>query len=344
LSERDPGIGQWRKLYDELMKVKEIAPWEFMGEDEIFAVESPETRQTGFVSIMGAVGEHYAISVYLGERGLHGFRDFQHSPPNGYTYQKLLEIPQLQASFEDRPMLRPEDRRLIKEVGLKFRGSHSWPMFRSFRPGFFPWFFDDNEARFMQHVLEQTVNVCSRVKKDPSVLQPRSEDDFLLRRSVRGKGALVWQDSILSVEPPSPYRLEYSVSMKDIEHLKYKIPDTTALEMDLFMLTKPVQEKGLRPFFPYALMAMDTKSGMIIGNQLLEPLPTLEAMWARVASQAVELLVKIDVLPEKIMVSSELLYQLLSCVLEPLGVTLEMTDYLPHIHQARMSMMDYFST
>ena len=70
---KSPGIGQWKLLYEAMRKLKDIAPWEYLEEDELFAVQDPDTNEIGFVSIMGAIGEHYAVSVYLGEKGLYGF-------------------------------------------------------------------------------------------------------------------------------------------------------------------------------------------------------------------------------------------------------------------------------
>ena len=152
--EKSPRIEEWKALFEAITKVKNIAPWEWMYEDDLFAVKNPETDEVGFVSVMGTIGEHYAISVYLGERGLYGFWDLHQSAPD-ISHQKILEIPQLQAYFEDRNFLQSRDRDLIKQLGLKFRGRQSWPMFRSYRPGFSPWYLESDEARFLQYVLEE---------------------------------------------------------------------------------------------------------------------------------------------------------------------------------------------
>ncbi len=65
----EPSLKEWRKLYEAAMRVKKIAPWDWMDETDIFGVQNPETDETGFVSVMGAGGEHFAIGVYLGCRG-----------------------------------------------------------------------------------------------------------------------------------------------------------------------------------------------------------------------------------------------------------------------------------
>ena len=58
--DKTPTLEEWHKLYDALSRVKELAPWEFMVEIDVFGVQNPETDEVGFVSVMGALGEHYS--------------------------------------------------------------------------------------------------------------------------------------------------------------------------------------------------------------------------------------------------------------------------------------------
>src|SRR5438128_101559 len=138
MTEDRPTLEQWRNLYKATTRLKEIAPWEWMMEADLFGVQNPETDEIGFISVMGMAGEHYAIAIYLGSHGLYGFWALQNAGSSAPP-EKVLEIPQLQASFEERNVLDKKDLETIKRLGLKFRGRQTWPMFRSYRPGFFPW-------------------------------------------------------------------------------------------------------------------------------------------------------------------------------------------------------------
>jgi hypothetical protein len=115
MSEESPSLDEWRRLYDASIAIKALAPWEWMSEDRVFGVQSPETDQLGFVSVMGMLGEHFSIAVYLGAAGLYGFWSIEAEQEGDYP-ERILEIPQLQASWEDRNTLRKEDRELIKEL------------------------------------------------------------------------------------------------------------------------------------------------------------------------------------------------------------------------------------
>lgn len=338
--EKSPGIEEWKKLFKAVIKVRDIAPWKWMYEDNLFAVQNPETDEIGFVSVMGSVGEHYAISVYLGERGLYGFWNLQQSASDILSHQMFIEIPQLQASFEDRDFLHSKDRELIKQLGLNFRGRQSWPIFRSYRPGFFPWFLESDEARFLQYVLEQTVDVSLRFKKDDSLLNLGDDEHYLVRVPIKKDDKLFWQDSTLKISPPEPHRIEFSINKHAIDALKGTVPSKVTLEIDLFMSKNPVKEKDIRPFYPYILLMVEAHSGMVVGVQLLPPLPTLEEMWETVPAKVAEWLAEKQLLPEKILVSSELMYQLLSYLHEEFDISLEQSEVLPNLDEARASLLE----
>ena len=142
----------WRDLYELASRVCALAPWTWMEEIDIFGVEMPEDSGLIFVSVMGAIGEHYAVAVYPGAAALTAFWALHHDEHAGP--EQVLEIPQVQLSFENRDLVDPEDRRIIKQLGLNFRGKNAWPRFRSYRPGFAPWRIEKNEAAVLDVALK----------------------------------------------------------------------------------------------------------------------------------------------------------------------------------------------
>ena len=219
MAENSPSLEEWRRLYEASVAVKALAPWEWMTEDIIFGVQSPDTDQIGFVSVMGMLGEHFAIAVYLGAKGLYGFWAVEAEAEGDYP-EHILEIPQLQASWEDRNTLRPEDRAIIKELGLKFRGRNEWPMFRSYRPGYAPWFLEAEEARFLADVLEQALDVIERLDKDQTLLELEDEESYLVRVPHRQGSSVVWEDRTVRVPPPDPAAIRMVMNVELLEALK----------------------------------------------------------------------------------------------------------------------------
>ncbi len=341
MAEDAPGPREWGALYESAARIKELAPWEWMTEADVFGVRDPETGDLGLVSVMGMLGEHYAVSIYLGSEGIHGFLDLQEMGPL-MGPESLMQIPQLQASFEDRGELDKKDREVIKDIGLKFRGRNAWPMFRSYRPSFFPWFLEAEEARFLSAALDQLSEVAPRFREDSSLLEP-SGGGILLREPGRGGGDVLWEDASTGVPPLDAPPIEVEVEMSEIEALG-RLPRWEArLEVDFFMFPAPIQgEKGERPYFPHMLMTVDGASGMILGSELLAPDPSLEAMWGSVPENLADQLSAADLVPEKMSVASELLFELLAPLAEEAGFELELSESLPGLDPAREELLDTF--
>jgi hypothetical protein len=330
---------EWRKLYEAVIRVKELSPWEWMTETDVFGVQNPETGELGFVSVMGLLGEHYAVSLYLGPEGLYAFWDFEEVGHLVYP-DALLELPQLQASFEDRNELDARDRKVIKELGLRFRGRKAWPKFRSYRPGLFPWFLEAGEVRFLAEALNQLLDVAPRFREDPSLLA-LDDESYLVRVARREDG--IWEDRILDVPPPQPSTIPIEMDLETLERLKRLPRSNHEFEMDLFMFPAPVGKRGTRPFFPYMILTVEARSGMVLGTELLQPTPSLQAMWGSVPLKVAQQLAALEVVPKEIRVGSELLFELLQPLAGALRFKLEHSPFLPSLHLARESLLEHLT-
>lgn len=343
MAESRPTLEEWRPLYQAAIRLKEVAPWEWMTETDIFGVQNPETGETGFVSVMGMLGEHIALAVYLGSEGLYSFWNFQamiESSP-AVAPEMLFELPHLQASFEDRAQLSQEDRAVIKQLGLKFRGAQAWPMFRSYRPGFWPWYLEAAEARFLTCVLQQAVGVALRFKEDPALLEPPDNESYLVRVPHNGED-VVWEDQIVKVPPPGPKSISIPMDTEALEAVK-RLPHTrNTFEMDLFILPTPIGEKkDERPYLPYMLLMTDADSGMVLGHDLLKPEPDLKAMWELVPVTVVYQLAQVGRVPRQINVRSPLLFELLQLLTAELGFKVNSKSALRSLDQAKESLWNW---
>jgi len=336
-----PTADQWRRLYQAAIRVKELAPWEWMEEIDIFGVQNPETGEIGFVSVMGMLGEHLSLAVYLGPKGLYGFWEFEEMGAHGPA-EILFEISHLQASFEDRNVLTDKDRKQIKELGLKFRGRQAWPMFRSYRPGWFPWYLEAPEVRFLTLALEQALDVTRRYKEDPELLTFSGEDDYLVRVPRMEAGALVWEDQAVTVLLPDPESIPIAMDVELLEAVQRMPMSLYTLEMDLFMPLIRIGERGERPYFPYMLMTVEHDSGMVLGSELLVVESTLEAMYGQVPLEAVQQIARFNMRPQQIHVRSPLLYQLLELLVDELGFELQQRPSLPSLDEAKEFLLSRF--
>ncbi|MBI1765850.1 MAG: hypothetical protein HYR56_30970 [Acidobacteria bacterium] len=337
-----PTQTEWRNLYELAARVKELTPWEWMFEDEVFGVKDPETGATGFVSIMGHAGEHFAVALYPDAEALYAFLDLhdqgmedEDEEGDPLAMMRVLEIPQLQLSFEDTKQLDKEDKTVIKQLGLKFRSARSWPQFRSYAPGLLPWYITSAEARRLATALEQLLAVAPRCRENEELLAP-SEDGmvFLVRAQHEENGAQGWEDQIQTIDEPEPQPFSVGLDEDVYKQAKELRRANNVLELEVMMLPMPVQEKkNERGYFPYLLLLAESQSGALLGNEMLQPLPTLLEMYCQLPQILLEKFVELGGLLN-LRMRNPLAAQILAPLAEDFGLTLEVTDELPAIDQA----------
>ncbi|MBN1140156.1 MAG: hypothetical protein JXM73_26535 [Anaerolineae bacterium] len=342
MSESTPTLDEWRRLYAAAMRIKEIAPWQWMSETDVFGVQDPETQELGFVSVMGEMGEHLALALYLGAEGLTRFWEFceaaDFAPP-----EAVLGLLRLEASFEDRNELTPKDRDTIKALGLTFRGRQAWPMFRSFRPGYVPWYLEPQEVRFLACALEQAAEVAPRLQADPGMLAATDETSYLVRvRSKKGQRP-AWHDQVLRVPPVEPRSISVPMDTDVLEQAMQIERRVPSLEVDFPMVPVHVGEKGTRPYFPRMLLVVESESGMVLSTELLRPDPGVDDMWGIVPLTLVQQWVKFGILPRQVRVRSPSLGQLVGLLAQELAFDVQVVDAaMPALDEAKAFILDRF--
>lgn len=333
-----PTREEWKRLYDLSIQVRELAPWQWMEEIDMFGVQNPETKELGFVSVMGMAGEHYAVSLYLGAQGLYQFWGFQDSYPN-VDSTELLNMPQLMLSFENRFDIDKQDYATIKALGYAFRGHHAWPAFRQYAPGLAPWYIDSPQAHFLAHALEQLLDVAPRYKENPALMDSIEDiEQYLVRIPRRKNNVLKWEERIMKVPRPPSALIEVQVDHALLDAVKKLPRQLHQIETDCFMIPVQIGEEGTRPYFSYAVLLVESVGGMIVGVDLIQPLPSLEAMWGTVPEVVLRQLAQTGQRPAKLLVRSPMLAELLGLVADQAGLVVEMTPAFRVLDLVRLDL------
>ena len=94
--------------------------------------------------------------------------------------------------------------------------------------------------------------------------------------------------------------------------------------------------------FPYMLLVVEAESGMVLGTELLEPTPSLEAMWGSVPLAVAQQLAGLELKPNEITVGSELLFGLLQPLAELARFELKGSPFLPALYEAKEALFEAF--
>lgn len=336
---------EWARLVASAVRIKRLAPWQWMNEEDVFGMAHPQTGEIGFISVMGALGRHMAVAVYLGAGAFAKFIAVQHAAPELLEEypEFLLEIPHLQASFEDRDNLSDGDRQLLRDLNLKFRGRNAWPLFQSFRPGFMPWRLELDEIRFLSLALEQLEQVAPRVRKDPFLLQGKETGMFFLRACrTKEESAEAWEDRYERIPPPDFLPIPLTGDPGDLKKLKRVAAQDDTLEVDFFLFPGTIGKPGERPQAGYILLALHARSNLIFGVETLLVTESLEHMWGQIPGLLLHRLAGPGIRPKEIHVQSELLASVLQPVFKELGTRVVMKPALKKLRAAKREMFAFF--
>ncbi len=295
----DPTLDEWRELYVAAEEFRNLEPWIWMSDADLFGVQDPRSGEVGYCCVLGALEEVFALCVYLGAEGLAGYgkmqawgmgREFEDLP---FTQKCLM------ASFEDRERLEKEDRDIIKKLGLKFRGRDSWPLFRSHLPGYFPWFVTRDEASFLTAALQQATDVATRFNEDDDLLIP-PKDDLVFTRIPAPEGKVgSWRDDWVRPEPFEKDGPEFQpVETQRLDRILRRCSRSPSTwEVDFFYLPTPVREGG-RPFFPMVFLVMDHQEGVGLDTWVVSP----SEFFALCRGRFLDFLERFQALPTRILV------------------------------------------
>lgn len=317
-----------------------------MDEEDIFGVRHPETGDIGFVSVMGALGKHRAVGVYLGPTALAGFLGLQQAPPDVLDEypELLLEIPQLQVSFEDRNGLEDWDRQLLRNLNLKFRGRKAWPRFQSIRPGFMPWRLEQEEIAFLTPALEQLEQIAPSLQEDSVFLQSEEPDTFFIRscRTEEGRTG-EWEGRFERLMPPEPPKITIAWDLDDVKKLKRTASRGEVIELDLFMFPGRIGEKGQRPRVGYVLLALHAQPNMVLGAEIVDASESIEHMLGRIPGWTLSRLAGAGLRPKEIHVQSPRLPAVLRPAFKELGTKVVFKPLLKKLRAAKRELFAFFS-
>ncbi len=333
----------FRKIYALAKDLHGLAPWKWMFESDVFGVRIPETGSIYFISIMGSREEFFAVSAYRDVRALAQFWQFQEGDddPEPVTF---LTIPQIMLSFTDRENLSPGQLASIKSAGIPFRGKGRWPSLEEIVPAYLPVLPEGRSLSDAVIILEQTLDVARRSEDNPALVSPEDmgEEVYLVRERTGERPSGPWKDHYLELDPDLA-GVTYQLIFLEESALKVsRLPESRKIvQLDLVMLPTPVKEKGSKGYFPFALLFLDEKTGLVLGVDTLAPKPDLDTMYETLPQRVLDKLLELGFLPQRIEVRSSLLAGLLKPVLDTANVRLLPVRTLEAMDEAVLSLIEH---
>ncbi len=260
-----------KEMYRLAYIFRKTSLWNKLTEMQLFAV-ALDTDTTGYCSVTGAGGEHFSLTLYVGERAFETFRDLLE-----VTDAKLLSafVPMvdcIQVSYESKDMLSPLEEELARkyadELNIIIKGKNAFPVIKRHVPKKIPWeITDERDVRFMSIALECALEVAARAgtlfddfmgKWDESV-DPGTKIPLI----VKDGDGFIWKETTLPehcINVPTPTIFADETTAMKIK----KLQKHGVWEGELVVIPEPVDMgDGEVPVFPEIFLFFDTKEQLI---------------------------------------------------------------------------------
>lgn len=346
-------------LYDLAFQFKKTKLWEKLFDSQLFAVRHADGG-IGYCCVMGMMGEHLALALYPGDEGMDSYRLMgrDRSRMNDFELKEnMLSQNCVMVSFANKSELRPRE---IQEVsaycaahGLTLKGRKAYPQFQRFRPHYFPWYVDDEtDQAHLAEALEAAVEVSERLLMvAPETLGFTEGAPFgrTIPLAEKKAGAFLWGEIAL----PEPKPVCYPTPEVHDEIILAKLAKSKKRggewACDVFMHVNPVSDENddgepttepkNAPFFPYLLLIVDNRSGMVVTVQMSDAPEDYAENFTRAALYvALE-----NGKPTRILVCNARTHALFSKVAARMDARLVMKEEIPLLEEAKQGFLEHFA-
>lgn len=325
--------GRWKRLIELGKEYNELAPWRWLDDDQIIAIQIPQTGEFAYCSVMGAKGEEFGLAAFFGDEGLEYLHELVVTGLGSICENRSLAL-----MMCDRDELTEEDYALLKKEGFTFRGKNQWPMFRSLVPGYYPWDLTIDEVEWFSTILERIIDVCLRAKEGLEILE-FGENDMCFAQIILDRQKKTWQDAYLSentdrAEAEPSNLLVSELDLRRFKSLKksFNVP----LEIGSFYTPQPVQDHPAeRPYFPICFVGAERKMQMVVFTHVFSP----ENREMGTQSAFLAMLNTVQAIPREVWLTREM-NLILKPILNELKIYALQVERLPIIEELQESMFN----
>ena len=321
------------RMYELAFQYKGTKLWQQLYDDELFAVRLSDGA-IGYCCVMGMIGEHNALALYVGEEGYQSYCAIRNADQDHMTDQMMGELLTsqdcLQCSFENKDMLSEEELEEVQQYASNhqklLRGKNAFPQFTKYRPGRFPWHYDSalDEQRICDALGAAAAlkKMLRSYSKEELGLFSLDEEPVKIPMLAFEGGRWIMKYTAL---PNAEIRYPEPKLTNDVTAARIKRKAKAGVwECGTLWLPNAVQEEAHAdeaPYYPLALLFIE------LGNELVqEPIVTDGEDSAEMLNEFAQQLLDVKTAPRTIRCGDERCFSLLKDLCAKTGIRLEKTD------------------
>lgn len=343
-------------LIDIAIAIRDLAPWRWLTDSQLIGVRDPETGQVWYCSIMGMLGEYFAVMAYPGEKGLmmlqvSSARDEQPA------MHHLLTISGISVDFDDEEYLEPPDFLLFGKLNKCFKGSMAWPKFRDYTAGYFPWFLNANQVTLFTLILSQVLAIAKQSKESASMIPDINITGkiFIHELTRDANDKIEWQDRVTTAPVTRLVKNRYPFLLlnatKDTKPAlttemetcldrirRSRKPRQAIVDVEIVQTEMHCQDSTSRPYFPAVMICIDETRDYVYDTRLLKP----DTPASAILVEFISILEKLDFVPESVHVLSRPTMTLLKPITTDLGIKLVQSIHLRTLEKVIGELLENF--
>ncbi len=337
VGETPPSYSTMQRLYDVALELIPLQPWHVLDESELVLTRDSATGETCYCSVMGALGEVLMVQAYIGAEGYRLFRRVAAGEVAGagefYEAQHSVYV-----EFVLTEELDARDRKLLRALDHP-RAAKGAPVFRACRPGYFPWYVTEQEARMLEECLRAVIVTCQAVTQQAGkTLWKRPYTYPMVSRLDDQVGKPTYRielvEATLPKEPPLPRAQLGPEELRRLHKQDYAIRGV--LELDHFSSGAQVGNKNERKGCVGVAMAVDSETGFVFPPEMAPPGSSIANALGMAIVRAAEVR---RAIPREVRVSQRKYKDCLDPISEVGGFPINVVRSLPALAEARESML-----
>lgn len=258
----------WQELYAIVQQWNNLQPWKYIDSADWIKIKF-ENKESIYCTIMGQANNCIGLSMYFGDEGYRDLSSLSIEPIDD-TVMKYLMYDQTCLTFYmgDREEVPSQQKKIIKELGLKFRGRGNWPYFISYKKRFFPYHIDDDQAQLITKVMKKLIDIVKAYINQE--IDVRFEEDEIIN-AFQDNNQWTYEPLCLpeQINKFTPVEIE---DEKILQQITLAPSNHHGLIVDLVYLNMSSYDNNhSRPINPLLFIVLDEESQMVIGGHMLDP-------------------------------------------------------------------------
>ena len=264
-------------LYETAFRFKSLKLWKKLHDNQIFGVQLSNS-EIGYCTVMGALGEHFALGLYIGDKGFQTYYRIATSSediPESDYFEYSVSQDCLQCSFENKDNMPDAEissvQAYAKAHNMHLRGANSFPSMMCVKPYQMPWFVtDEKDYGLLEEALKAGIEVAEKLKSSKPEKLGFSANFDEIPLLIPDKDGFIWETCHIPEIAPKVFAVPV-LSDELVQQVK-ALKKVNKMECKLIHIQKPAQDSPEEPpYFPAGLLAIETRNERFLKNTPIKP-------------------------------------------------------------------------